>query len=215
MSAGLVSPDIVEVTRILLAMGLSLGVAAGYGVGGDEEKAPAAAMCSEDGTIAPTRSCAKGGEEFVGSCCPEGHRPHGIAYVDNANDGAQVITPVCRPIAGGEDMMPTPLSGEAKVLTCGNGEILTGVACKDLPESDALDGCTAICTQPSTKNKRYLENPDIDESEEPLRESATPKYHSRSKSKSRVLGVAYKKVEDAEDQLDCAAISYKSEPIVK
>jgi hypothetical protein len=202
------------VTRILIAVGLSLGVAAGFGVGDDDAEV-AGGVC-EEGTIAPTRSCAKGEIEFAKSCCPDGYRPHGIAYADAADgDSARAITPVCRPVAGGEDMLPHPPGDKAVVLACGSVEIFNGVACKDLPESDTLDGCTAICTQASTKTRRYLENPDIDDNDNPLRESATPKYHSRSKSKSRVLGVAYKKVEDAGEQLDCAAISYKSEPIVK
>jgi hypothetical protein len=199
------------VTRILLAVGLSLGVATGVGVD-DDDAVESGGMC-EDGTIAPTRSCAKSDAEFSASCCPEGYRPHGIAYADASDgDAAQEITPVCRPIVGGDDMMPQPPKGTAKTLLCDKVEILTGVACKDLPESDTLDGCTAICTQPSTKNKRYLDNADIDDNENPLRDSATPKYHSRSKSKSRVLGLAFKKVDDS---LDCAAISYKAEPIVK
>jgi hypothetical protein len=202
------------VVRILFAVGLSLGVAAGFGAG-DDDAEEAGGVC-EAATIAPTRSCAKGGVEFARSCCPDGYRPHGIAYVDVENgDSAKSIAPVCRPIAGGEDLMPQSPGEAPIVLTCGSVEIFNGVACKDLPDSDTLDGCTAICTQASTKARRYVENPDIDDNDSPLRESATPKYHSRSKSKSRVLGLAYKTLEDSGDQLDCAAISYKSEPIAK
>lgn len=167
------------------------------------------------GSVVPDNDCDSNTKRgYSTSCCPDGYRAHGVAYNDiQGSDVADAVSPVCRHVVKGNDMMPTDFQTQPVIHMCEKTEVLSGIACKDMPQkgaqSDNLDGCTAICLNPKTKQERTLFSKDLEDN------------HSRSyvthriDLPNRIFGIAYKDIsKGSSDQADCATVVYRYEPIV-
>lgn len=193
---------IFAVTAILTASVMMAGAAYGQYCGG---------------TIVENNDCNHNSRSYAASCCPSGYRVQGIAYDDmQGTDDADAYASVCRHVVNGNIRMPSDFRGTPIVLMCDKTEVFAGVACKDSgshgggKNSDASDGCTAICQKPGGE-KRFLYNAD------------TENNNKRSYSQhtvdlpNRVVGILYKDMSNAvdKDRADCVTISYAHQPIVK
>ncbi|MBF0104505.1 MAG: hypothetical protein HQM16_04165 [Deltaproteobacteria bacterium] len=168
-----------------------------------------------NGTIVPDNDCDSGNRAYSTSCCPRGYRAQGVAYNDMAgSDEADAISPICRHVSKGNDMMPTDFQTQPVQHLCDKTEVMSGIACKDMPkkgaQADDLDGCTAICYNPKTKQERMLYSADLEGNRS--RQYVTHKIDLPN----RIFGIAYKdRDRGSSDVADCATIVYRYEPIVK
>ncbi|MBF0105239.1 MAG: hypothetical protein HQM16_07920 [Deltaproteobacteria bacterium] len=169
------------------------------------------------GTIVSDNDCdSNTGRPYSTSCCPDGYRAQGVAYNDMAgSDEADAISPICRSITAGNDMMPTDFQTTPVSHLCDNTEVMSGIACKDMPlqgaQADYLDGCTAVCFNPTTKQTRTLHSED-------LGGNTGRSYVTHTvELPNRVFGIAYKDSNNGtgkSDVADCATIVYRNEPVV-
>lgn len=167
------------------------------------------------GTLVQDNDCSSNGRGYSASCCPSGYRVQGVAYNDmSGSDYVDAVSAVCRHVVKGNDMMPTDFQTAPVVHVCQKTEVMKGIACKDMPKksgknSDILDGCTAICYNPTTKNTRTIYSKD-------LAENGRPYVVHTVDLPNRIQGIMYKDQDKgSSDRADCATISYKHEPIVK
>ena len=115
--------------------------------------------------------CSNNHRSYSTVMCPDGYRVQGVAYSDlpKSGDGdpdmMDAISPVCRSVSKGNDMMPTDFNRKPLTLVCDKHEIMIGVASKDIDfknHGDVLDVVTAICYNPTTRVERTLGNKDIE-----------------------------------------------------
>lgn len=177
------------------------------------------------GELIVDNDCSSNARTFAVSCCPKGYRVHGIAYNDMANsDYADAVAPVCRHVVKGNDLLPTDFQTQPVTHVCEKTEIVIGVACKDMPKkggmnSDILDGCTAICWNPTTKKERMLYSQDLEGNGRPY---VIHKVDFDATA-HRLVGVVYKDLDKGakgdsghdSDRADCASVVHKHLPIVK
>lgn len=174
------------------------------------------AMAQDCGTIVSDNDCDSNGKRgYSTSCCPKGYRAQGVAYNDMAgSDEADAISPICRHVTKGNDMMPTDFQTTPVTHLCDKNEVMSGIACKDMPkqgaQADDLDGCTAICFNHKTKAERTLFSNDL--------EGNTGRQYVIHKIDlpNRIFGIAYKdRDHGSSDVADCATVVYRNEAIVQ
>lgn len=184
--------------------------------------------CDGTETIVVDNDCASSGSPWFKVCCPKGYRVQGVAYNDlHESDYVDAVSPVCRSVTKGNDMYPADFQTAPVVSVCEKTENMVGIACKDMPgkgsgqNSDILDGCTAICENPTSKQSRMIYSKD-------LTENGRGYLEHRISLPNRVVGIYYKdgdwkglevdamgnKVKGT-DRADCATIVYKYLPIVQ
>jgi len=170
--------------------------------------------CANDARV--QNSDCNSSRSFSVNCCPKGYRVQGVAYTDHGKtDHMDAISPICRHVKKGNDMMPSDFGSQPVIHMCKKTEIMIGLACKDSPKggdtSDVSDGCTAICQNPKTKKERMIYSSDLEGNGRPY---AVTKIYLPN----RITGIHYKdmtkKVKNT-DYADCATVSYKHQPIVK
>ena len=171
-------------------------------------------------TVVMDNDCASNKRSFQKHCCPKGYRVQGVAYNDmNKSDYADAVSPVCRSVTQGNDMLPADFQTAPVIHVCEKTENLIGIACKDMPKrggknSDILDGCTAICENPKTKQTRTIYSQDL------MGNGRSFVRHTISLP-NRVVGLYYKDGDwkgarvGGSDRADCATIVHKYLPIVK
>lgn len=103
------------------------------------------------------------------SCCPEGYRVQGVAYTDiRKQDHVDAVSVVCRSIAKGNDIMPEgDFQRTPKTFVCEKNEVMAGIFTKDVKveggdHRDSMDGLTAVCQKPNSKELRTVYNKDLD-----------------------------------------------------
>ena len=163
------------------------------------------------GTIVYDNDCGSNPRGFSVSCCPSGFRVQGVAYNDmHKSDYADALSAICRSIAKGNDMMPSDFQTAPVTHVCDKTEVFAGLACKDMDKkgginSDNLDGCTAVCQHPKSRNLRTIYSTDIASNKRSyVRHTVLlPK---------RVVGIAYKDIgqKKSSDRADCATIIVKN-----
>lgn len=167
------------------------------------------------GTVVPDNDCGSNQLAYSESCCPSGYRVQGVIYNDlKGQDNADAVGAVCRHVKKGNIKIASDFYNRGNKgrkspvrFVCESTEVLAGIACKDLPKKDALDGCTAVCQKPGGR-KRIMYNADL--------ESNPRAYvHHTIDLPNRVAGIGYKEEKIHSDRADCANISYKYQPIVK
>lgn len=166
------------------------------------------------GTIVSDNDCDSNRRSYSVTCCPDGYRAQGVAYNDmSGSDIADAISPICRHVVKGNDMMPTDFQTPPTLHLCEKTEVMSGIACKDMPQdgerSDNLDGCTAICKNPSNGKVRMIFSKDLEE-------NRSRQYVQHTiELPNRIFGIAYKDIgKGSSDRGDCATIVYRNEPIV-
>jgi hypothetical protein len=166
------------------------------------------------GVVVQQNDCGGNDRGWHYSCCPDGYRVQGVAYTDiRKQDHVDAISAVCRSISKGNDVMASDFSRTPKTFVCDKTEVLAGVVSKDVRtegggKRDTLDGLSAVCQTPSSKNLRTISNHDIDSTERNERRSTVylPK---------RVVGLAYKEKDNGgsnpgkSDRADCVTIITK------
>lgn len=176
----------------------------------------AQAFCG--GTPVHDNDCDSNNLAYAESCCPQGYRVHGVVYNDlKGQDNTDAIGAMCRKygtMKGAETLIASDFYNRGNKnknpiqLMCEPGEVMAGIACKDLDKKDdALDGCTAVCQVPG-QEKRLLSNPDLDGNKRDY------VYHTVDLP-NRVWGIGYKEEKLDTDRADCGNISYQYMPIVK
>jgi hypothetical protein len=164
------------------------------------------------GTIVYDNDCGSNHRGFSVSCCPSGYRVQGVAYSDlpNASDYSDALSSICRSIAKGNDMMPSDFQRAPVTHVCDKTEVFAGLECKDMDKrggvnSDNLDGCTAVCQHPKSKNLRTIYSADL------ASNKRSPVRHTVLLPK-RVVGIAYKDIgqKKSSDRADCATIIVKN-----
>lgn len=166
-------------------------------------------------TVVADEDCDSNDLTYAQSCCPEGYRVQGLIYNDlKGQDNTDAVGAVCRHVAKGNieiasDSFNRGDKGEKQPVSyvCENNEVMSGMACKDLPNKDALDGCTAVCMKPDGA-ERIVYNPDL---------ASNPRAFVKHvvNLPNRVAGIGYKEEKLKTDRADCANMSYRIEPIVK
>lgn len=190
----------------------SVALLAGFSMTG----AASAQYCG--GTLVPDNDCGSNTKRpYSTVCCPRGYRAHGVAYNDMAgSDYADAVSPVCRHVTKGNDMYPQDFQTPPVVHMCKKTEVMSGIACKDMPKkgknADNLDGCTAICFNPKTRQERMIYSKD-------LAENGRSYVRHTVSLPNRVFGIAYKDISKgrsggSSDRADCATIVYRKEAIV-
>lgn len=167
-------------------------------------------------SIVPDNDCGSNSQSYSDSCCPAGYRVQGVVYNDlKGQDNTDAVGAVCRHVKNGNIQIASDFYNRGNrrrkspvQFVCESREILAGIACKDLPNKDALDGCTAICYNPRTRRQRVLHNSD-------LSSNGRSFVKHTIKLPNRVAGIGYKEERRRTDRADCANISYKYEPIVR
>ena len=176
--------------------------------------ADAYAFCG--GSIVYDNDCGSNRLAYSASCCPPGYRVQGVIYNDlKGQDNTDAVGSVCRHVKNGNIMVASDFYNRGNrgrkgpvQFVCDRREVMAGLACKDLPKKDSLDGCTAVCYNPRTRKTRYLYNPDL--------ESNPRMYVVHTVDlPNRVAGIGYKEEKLRTDRADCVSISYRHEPIVK
>lgn len=165
------------------------------------------------GTILYNSDCDNSRRKWRISCCPEGYRAQGVAYTDvRKQDHADAVSVVCRSVSRGNDVVPVDFNHSPKQLVCEKTEVLAGIYCKDVQNKggknmDTLDGCTAVCEHPGSRDLRRIYQHDIQGGREGKEYSVRlPK---------RVVGIATKELDDKggdpgkSDRADCAALIVK------
>ncbi|EKD51279.1 MAG: hypothetical protein ACD_62C00293G0015 [uncultured bacterium] len=173
------------------------------------------------GTIVSDNDCTSNNRPYAESCCPSGYRVQGVAYNDmNKSDYVDAVSAVCRHVVKGNDMMPTDFQTAPVTHVCEKVEVMSGISCKDMPgkgsghNSDILDGCTANCMNPTSKQTRMLYSAD-------LAGNGRPYVTHTIDLPNRIVGVLYKDGDwkgdyvGGSDRADCATVSYKYQPIVQ
>ena len=160
------------------------------------------------GSIVPENDCNNNGRSWHFSCCPDGYRVQGVAYNDlKKQDHVDAVSAVCRSISRGNDIMPQDFGRSPKTFVCDKQEVMAGIYSKDVlteggDKYDELDGLTAICQHPGSKELRKVYNYDIQGGRE-----GREKFVYLPK---RVVGIAYKELEKgSSDRADCVAIIVK------
>lgn len=167
------------------------------------------------GQVVADNDCGSNQLAYAESCCPQGYRVQGVIYNDlKGQDNADAVGSVCRHVTKGNVKIASDFYNRGNKgqkapvkFVCDSTEVMSGIACKDLPKKDALDGCTAVCQKPGGAN-RLIYNPDLESN------SRAYVYHT-VKLPNRVQGIGYKEEKVKTDRADCANISYKYQPIVK
>ncbi len=170
-------------------------------------------ICGE--AIVSDEDCDSNELKYSESCCPAGYRVQGVIYNDLiGQDNTDAVGAICRHVTKGNVEIASDFANQGNKdrkqpiqLVCESEEVLAGIACKDLPKKDALDGCTAICQKPGSE-ERILYNPDL---------ASNPRTFVRHAVKlpNRVAGIGYKEEKLKSDRADCTNISFKHEPLVQ
>lgn len=164
------------------------------------------------GQIKETNDCSQNSVGYTSTCCPKGYRVHGIVYNDlKGQDEVNAIVAYCRKYKGNEFTIPNKdqLEGGQGMVTiaCQSNEVMSALGCSDLKGKDAMDGCIIQCYNPTTKASRWV-NPNGD--------IGHPAAIVQVNLPNRIQGIGYKKERQGKtDRSDCAAVSYKHEPIVQ
>lgn len=163
----------------------------------------------------PDNDCDSNELNYSESCCPDGFRVQGVVYNDlKGQDNTDAVGAVCRHVNQGNieiasDFQNRGDKGEKRPVSyvCESSEVMSGIACKDLPNKDALDGCTAVCKKPNG-GERVVYNPDL---------ASNPRAYVKHTVNlpNRIAGMGYKEEKPNSDRADCANVSYKFEPIVQ
>lgn len=167
------------------------------------------------GEIVHDNDCSSNKLNYSVSCCDPGYRVQGVIYNDlKGQDNMDAVGAVCRHVTKGNVKVASDFYNRGNrgrkgtvQFVCDRTEVLAGIACKDLPRKDSLDGCTAVCQKPGGP-LREIYNPDL---------VSNPRSYVRHTVKlpNRVAGIGYKEEKVRSDRADCANISYRYEPIVK
>lgn len=166
--------------------------------------------------IVPDNDCGSNVLAYSESCCPAGYRVQGVVYNDlKGQDNTDAVGAVCRHVKNGNIEIASDFYNRGNKrrkapiqFVCDRTEIMSGIACKDLKKKDALDGCTAVCYNPVTRQSRTLYNQDL---------ASNPRafvMHTINLP-NRVAGIGYKEEKIRTDRADCANISFKYQPIVR
>ena len=163
------------------------------------------------GQIQHQNDCSGNSEHYTATCCPSGTRVNGIAYNDlKGEDGVNAVVSYCRKYKGNELSIPNKdqLSGGQGIVTiaCHASEVMSALGCSDVKGKDKMDGCIIQCYNPTTKASRWV-NPNGD--------IGHPGAIVTVKLPNRIQGIGYKKEHGHTDQVDCATVSTKHQPIVK
>lgn len=170
-------------------------------------------ICGEP--VVTDEDCDSNELKYSESCCPTGYRVQGVVYNDLiGQDNTDAVGALCRHVTKGNVEIASDFANQGNndrkkpiQFVCESEEVLAGIACKDLPKKDALDGCTAICQKPGGA-ERVVYNPDL---------ASNPRTFVRHvvKLPNRVAGIGYKEEKLKSDRADCTSISFKHEPLVQ
>ena len=167
------------------------------------------------GAVVSNNDCSGNALQYSTSCCEPGYRIQGVVYNDlKGQDNVDAVGAVCRHVKKGNVKIASDFYNRGNrgrkqpiQFVCDRTEVFAGIACKDLPKKDSLDGCTAICQKPGGA-ERVIYNPDL---------ASNPRAYIRHTVQlpHRVAGIGYKEEKLRSDRADCANISSRFEPIVK